>query len=187
MVTELELSKRIKEGNREAFGALYRLYAPYLYNLIMRYVPDRETAKDVLHDAFIHSYEQIGKYEYRGEGSLKSWLSRLFVNEALMHLRQAKRISFVPLNEEVCSEGPAWDEIDEEEVARIPIEDLQTMIAALPEGYRMVFNLFVVEGMSHKQIASLLGINEKSSSGQLARAKQRLATEIKKWYTTHEI
>lgn len=187
MVTEQELSKRIKGGSKEAFGELYRLYAPYLYNLIMRYVTDREAAMDVLHDAFIHSYEQIDKYEYRGEGSFKSWLSRLFINEALMHLRNTKRMAFVPINDEALSDELAWQEIDEAEVAHIPGEELQAMIAALPEGYRMVFNLFVVEGLSHKQIADLLGINEKSSSGQLARAKQRLATEIRKWYSTHEI
>lgn len=186
-MSERELSERIKEGSKEAFGELYRRYAPGLYQLIMRYISDRETAKDVLHDAFIHTYEQIGKYEYRGEGSLRSWLSRLFINESLMRLRKAKQITIVPLDEETASEGYEWTDIEEDEATGIPQEVLNKLISALPEGYRVVFNLYVVEEMNHKQIAELLGINEKSSSSQLARAKRRLAAGIKNWYKTHEV
>ena len=87
-MTEQELCDGCKAGSREAYRELYHNYAPFLLPLIQRYVGDLEIAKDLMHDAFLSIYQKIEKFEYRGEGSLKAWLSRICLNDSLMWLRQ---------------------------------------------------------------------------------------------------
>ena len=100
-MTEQELCDGCKAGNREAYRELYHNYAPFLLHLIQRYVGDLEIAKDLMHDAFLSIYQKIEKFEYRGEGSLKAWLSRICLNDSLMWLRQKQRITIHSLDEEL--------------------------------------------------------------------------------------
>ncbi len=178
MDTDLELTEACKKGSRNAFQTLYCRFAPTLRIVLMRYVADTEVAEDLLHDVF---YKIIGSklkaFEYRNEGSLRAWLTRLSANEALMWLRREKRFLRMEENEPIPDIA---EEPTPEEVQSLSEKELMSLIEQLPVGYRTVFNLYVFEQMSHKEIGQMLGINEKSSSSQLARAKKLLAAQIKK-------
>ena len=137
----------------------------------MRYVADRETARDVLQEAFVKVFTHINNFSFRGEGSLKAWVMRVVSNEAVTWIQRERRLTFTSL--------PDDEEPDEEpDVGYVPIEVLQHMIEQLPDGYRQVFNLYIFEQKSHKEIASLLGIKENSSASQFLRAKRMLARQI---------
>lgn len=146
--------------------------------ICLRYAGSREEAEDILHDGFIRIYQSFGKFTYQGEGSLKAWLSKVMVNEALGYLRkQASRMH----QEMVMDEIPDVPETDESAFGDIPQAVLMKLIKELPEGYRTVFNLYVFEDKSHKEIAGLLGITEHTSSSQFYRAKCLLAKRIKEY------
>ena len=167
-------------GNGDARGQreLYNRYAGYLTAVAQRYLEDEDEVKDVLQDAFVNIFQKFGRFQYRGEGSLKAWVTRIVVNGALHSLRSGKRMLAVETLPE-----PEPD--IEPEVDDVPPAVLQDMIRNLPEGYRTVFNLFVFEQMSHRQIATLLGIKENTSATQLLRAKARLARAIKEYRKTN--
>ena len=127
--------------------------------------------------SFVRIFGSLGGFEYRGEGSLRAWARQIAVNEALKKLRGRKKtasLEYMPEVPDVTEE-----EEEEENVDKIPPEVLQDMIKALPEGYRTIFNLYVLEEKSHKEIASLLGITESTSASQLHRARALLVKKIK--------
>ena len=139
-----------------------------------RYLTDGDEVKDVLQDAFIRIFDRFDSFSYRGEGSLRAWMSRIVANMSLQALRRdARLLPSEELPESLPDEDP--------DVENVPLDVLQDMIRRLPDGYRTVFNLFVFEQMKHKEIASLLGIKENSSASQLLRAKALLAKEIKEY------
>lgn len=170
---ERELSIKCTQGNREAQRILYERYSPHLFGVCLRYCADRESAMDLLHDIFIKTYSNIGKFTYRGSGSLKGWLTRLAVNMALERLRLQSRFQTSDLSRDIPQEEPSEDMME-----RIPPKVLIKFLEELPPGYRAVFNLYVFEGLPHKEIAKLLQINEKSSSSQLLRAKAAMIKKI---------
>lgn len=175
----------VKKGDRKAQKALYDAYASRLLAISLRYVSRRDVAQDILHDAFIKVFNKIDTFTYRGDGSLRAWIERVTVNTALEWLRLNKRIEEVSLNSEFIGHN-LYDEPQYQEVETIAREKLVEFISELPDGYRTVFNLFCVEGYSHKEIAQELRINEKSSSSQLLRAKKVLATKIKEYLKNNE-
>ncbi|MBQ9192684.1 MAG: sigma-70 family RNA polymerase sigma factor [Bacteroidales bacterium] len=158
---------------------LYGRYAGYLTAVCARYLPDDDEVKDVLQEAFIKIFQSMDRFTYRGEGSLKAWMTRIVVNGSLKALRRKKTVPLPQVLQEP---------VDEEETpfATVPLPVLQEMIRKLPDGYRTVFNLFVFEDKSHKEIASLLGIKENSSASQLFHAKALLARWIKEYMKTHD-
>lgn len=176
---ELTLAERCRQGDNTARRMLYDLYAGRLLSICKRYTGDRAAAEDLLHDTFIKAYGAIGKFTYRGEGSLRAWLERIAVNTSIEYLRSRSRMSFSPLDER--RPLPDYSEPSGEEAAQVPVTELMRMLGELPAGYRTVFNLFCVEGFSHREIAGMLGINEKSSSSQLTRAKAALAGKVKEY------
>lgn len=182
-MTEQELAESCKQGDRAAYKELYERYAGRLLGLCLRYVGDRDTAEDLLHDGFLKLFGSFEKFTWRGEGSLKAWLERVMVNAALQYLRQndaARR----PTPLEQAPE--AYEEPDAADIDTIPQEVLMQFVRELPPGYRTVLNLYVFEGKPHKEIASLLGINERSSASQLARAKASLAAKVHEWMKQHD-
>lgn len=176
---EKKLSECCRQGNSAAQRELYNKYADRLFGLCLRYVSDRDTAFDVLQDGFVKIFQSMDKFVWRGDGSLKAWMDRIMINEALQYLRRNKNRYDSYLSIEEISDN--YDVPDSNEVEQVPTKILMKFISELPEGYRTVFNLFAVEGKSHKEIASLLGINEKSSASQYYRAKTTLAGRIKEW------
>ncbi len=172
-VAETDLVRLVKEGDRTAMREIYDRHIRYLTAVAARYVDDSEL-RDVLQESFIKIYTAISRFEHRGEGSLRAWLSRIVVNVALDHLRRATKESPFTPQEDVAEE-------QEPEVDNIPIEIIHRFIRELPTGYRTIFNLYVFEEQSHDEIAQRLGISESTSASQLHRAKAILARKIKEY------
>lgn len=177
-ISEEELSLQCQRGDMQARRTLYERYGGRLMAICLRYIGDRETAEDVLHDGFLRIFQSIKQFSYQGEGSLKAWLSRVMVNEALGYLRKKN----VQLQQEVLmTEIPDVPDTDDSDLNDIPRSVLMKFISELPDGYRTVFNLYVFEEKSHKEIASLLGITEHTSSSQFYRAKSLLIKKINEY------
>lgn len=176
MESEKELLEDIKSGSRDAMHRLYERFVGYAMAVALRYVPLRDDAEDVVQDSFVKVFSSVSKFEYRGEGSVKGWLLRIVANEAITFVRHQRKLT-------VVNEIP--DEIEEEpEVERVPPAELTRMIGELPDGYRLVLNMYVFEQKSHKAIAAQLGIKESSSASQYLRAKKLLAKKIKDYLNT---
>lgn len=177
-MSERELVRLVGRGDSRAQRELYERYAGYLTAVASRYLSDSDRVKDVLQDAFIRIFDRFGTFRYRGDGSLRAWMTRVVVNFALQDLRRTDRL--LPARElpDVPEDGgPDFDDL--------PMNVLQDMIRRLPDGYRTVFNLFVFEQLKHKEIAAILGIKENSSASQFLRAKAMLVKEIKEYRKTH--
>ena len=157
----------------------YERYAGYLTAVCSRYVPDRAEVKDILQDAFVKMFGAVDQFEFRGEGSLRAWASRIVVNGALTNLRKKGRFTAVENLPDIEEDEPVIAD-------NVPPAVLQGFIQALPDGYRTVFNLFVFEKKSHKEIADMLGIKEDSSASQYFRARAQLAKQIKTYLKEHE-
>lgn len=178
-LSELELLKLVRSGDSSGMRLFYERYVGYLTAVCSRYVVDRSDVKDILQEAFIKIFKGLESFEYRGEGSVRAWASRIVVNDSLKSLKAASRLTFV-------DDLPDIPEDDAPSFPELPPAVVQEMIKALPDGYRTVFNLFVFEKKSHREIASLLGIKEDSSASQFFRARAMLAKKIKAYLKEHE-
>ena len=180
MKSEQELLQAINGGSKVAMRELYERYSGYAMAVGLRYMADADAVKDVLQDSFVKIFTSIEAFEYRGEGSLKAWVLRIVANEALTQLRKLHRFS-------VTQEIPDMPDEPLPEVEQVPMSVIMQFIERLPVGYRTVFNLFVFEQRSHKEIAFLLGIKENSSASQYFRAKNMLAKMIDEYKKTAKI
>ena len=182
METEQQLLNDIKGGERAALRRLYDRYAPLAMATALRYVGDHDEASDVVQDSFIRILTAVARFDYRGEGSLRAWVTSIVVHQAIDHVKQKERAKLLTLSAEgtAALADPAGAEPpdDEPDVGRVPAAVLNRLIGQLPTGYRMVLNLYVFERMSHKEIARLLGIKAETSASQYSRAKQTLARMI---------
>lgn len=177
---EQELARRCARGDNAARRELYETYGSRLLALCRRYARDAAEAEDLMQDAFVKIFRVIGRFRWTRPGSLYSWMARVALNLAFDSARKRRRLALQLGNvEELAGELP--DEPGYEETLSVPAEVLQEMIAALPEGYRTVFTLYCIDELSHKEIAALLGIKEKSSSANLARARAKLADTIRQY------
>lgn len=179
METEKHLLAEVQQGSREAMHRLYTRYVGFAMAAALRYVPDHDEVQDVVQDSFIKVFSSIARFQYRGEGSLKAWLLRIVANEAINSVRQKNRFSMI-------DEIPDDVENEEPEVERVPPDVLTRMIGELPDGYRLVLNMFVFEQLSHKEIAEKLGIKEVTSASQYLRAKKLLAKKITDYLNTKD-
>lgn len=179
MESEKELLDRIKNGDREAMHSLYDCYKGYAMAVVLRYVPDRDDANDVMQDSFVKILTSVQRFDYRGEGSLKGWILRIVANESINFVKQKGKFIFV-------DEVPDEPDTGEPDVEKIPPAVLNRMIGELPDGYRVVLNLFVFEQLSHKEIAEKLGIKESTSASQYLRAKKLLGKKIKEYLNNNE-
>lgn len=176
---ELMLSKLCLEKDTTAQNELYKTFSNRLYAICIRYSGDRDIAQDLLHDGFIKIFNSFDKFTWRGEGSLRAWMERIMVNTALQYLRDQKKLGQEVEIDNISDTNS--EESDLDDIAQVPQKVLFNFIKELPDGYRTVFNLYVIEDKSHKEIGELLGINEKSSASQLFRAKKILAQKITTW------
>ncbi len=179
---ETELVTRIASGDRAAMRMFYDDYSAYLTAVCSRYVTARDDVKDVLQESFIKIFGAMGRFEHRGPGALRAWAAKIVVNESLKYLGERKRAP-LPMVAESWSEAGTDDFPDHETV---PAAVIMEMIRALPDGYRTVFNLFVFEQMSHREIASRLGIAENSSASQFHRARGMLARRIREYVSKND-
>jgi RNA polymerase sigma factor (sigma-70 family) len=176
-----------KKGDSTAQRNVFDHYSGKMYAVCCRYLKDKMEAEDVLVTAFTKAFERIG--QFKSEGSFEGWIRRIVVNESLTWLRQHKHMQ---LETEISAvdyevDYPMLDD-------HLHAEDLLKLIDGLPTGYKAVFNLYAIEGYSHKEIAELLGINENTSKSQLSRARiylkkklaslqEDLTTNAKQWNT----
>ena len=174
--SEEQLLAKLREGDAAATAQLYRLHVRYLTAVCSRYVVNDEDVKDVLQESFIKIFSSIHRFQPKGTGSLRSWMSRIVANEAIDLLKAKSRLSFSELTEDSTGMPD-----EEPEVEEVPAGQLQRFVQELPEGYRVVFNLYVMEGKSHREIAAMLGIKEGTSASQLHKAKCALAEKVKKY------
>lgn len=170
MKSEKRLLNDIKKGDRAAMRELYDRYSGYATAVCLRYIPNKDEVEDVMQDSFVKIFTSIDKFELRGEGSLKSWIARIVANESLDYIRRNGRLSFTDEIPDEAEEEPDIDTISD--------ETLMEMIGRLPDGYRVVLNMYVFGQMSHKEIAEKLGIKIGTSASQFFHAKKMLAKMI---------
>ena len=177
-LTEQDLALECARKDRDAQGELYARYATGLYALCLRYIEDREEARDLMHDAMIKAMDNFKSFRYAGEGSINAWISRIAVNMAIDRLKENSKFRQIPL--ELVSEGEIENalEPDAESVREIPGGVLDEIIAELPPVKRTVFNMYCIDGFSHKEIAGKLGITERGSTSIMAKARASVKKAI---------
>lgn len=171
--TEQELIHECLTGERKAFNELYRAYSYRLYGICLRFASDKDEAADMLQEAFMKIIEKLSTFQ--GQGSFEGWIKRITVNNSINFLKKKKMIfeTFTGI-EEIHEESVSVDETEHPSV-----EKMLEMIQTLPTGYRTVFNLYVFENYTHKQIAEALSISENTSKTQLMRARALLQNKLK--------
>jgi len=175
MDKELKLIEGCLAGKRKAQNEFYSRFAPALFGICLRYASNKFEAQDMLQEGFIKVFSSLASFE--NKGSIEGWIKRVVVNNALNYLRAKAKLQFTSDLSEIENLADNIPEIDE----TAPPPDSNTMlglIQQLPEGYRMVFNLYVMEDYSHKEIAEIAGISENTSKTQLMRARNLLQKKI---------
>ena len=166
-----ELIHKCKKGDRAAQEALYRRYNSVLFGICLKYSRNKTEAEDNLHDSFMTIFEKIGQFKFKG--SFEGWIKRITVNTVLQKYRKETYMSVVSENiGEEADEPYAFDGIG--------LQTLLQHIQELPNKYRLTFNLYVLDGYSHKEISDLLGTSQGTSKSNLARARKILKEKIKK-------
>lgn len=163
-LTDSDLIAGSIDGDRQIQEILYHRFSPKMYAVCLRYSGNADDAQDLLQEGFIKVFKNLSKF--RGDGSFEGWIRRIFVNTSIEHFRKKVNLYTVTETQEVTIEDKEWSVLD-----NLAEKDIITMIQELSPGYRAVFNMHVIEGYSHKEIADILGINEGTSKSQLARAK----------------
>lgn len=169
------------QGKAKYQSLLYEKYGGKMFATCLRYASDYHSAEDVLQEGFIKVYSNIEKY--RNEGSFEGWMRRIFVNTAIELIR--KNTAFYELSETDTSNGE-WHTPLENGFDGLAAQDLMDIIQSLSVGYRTIFNLYAIEGYTHKEIAELLNINEGTSKSQLARARYLLQKRLEEQYKQKE-
>jgi RNA polymerase sigma factor (sigma-70 family) len=162
-----EIIERCRGGDREAHYQLYKLYSRSMYNIAYRIVNDRDEADDVLQEAFISAFRSLD--HYRGDASFGSWIKRIVINKAINVLKNRKTERF-PDDEKFDVPEESW----EPQEAPYTVHQIRKAMEALPDGYRSVLSLYLLEGYDHAEIAEILGISESTSKSQFNRSKKKL-------------
>ena len=177
-ISESDLIQGCIEGNRRMQEELYRRFSPKMYAVCLRYAGNAEEAEDILQEGFIKIFKKLDSF--RSEGSFEGWIRRIFVNTSIEHFRRKKYLQPVTEKEETSIEGKYISVLD-----NLAERDILSLVQQLSPGYRTVFNMYVVEGYTHKEIADMLGISEGTSKSQLSRAKVILQELVKKFIDQH--
>lgn len=164
IISDSDLIAGCIRGDRKMQYELYQRYSPKMFGVCLRYAGNTEEAEDVLQEGFIKIFKKIDSF--RSEGSFEGWIRRIFVNTAIEHFRRKSYLQPITEREESTVEGQYVSVLDS-----LAEKDIIKLVQQLSPGYRTVFNMYVVEGYTHKQIADLLGISEGTSKSQLSRAK----------------
>ena len=170
---DLRLIESCIKGDRAAQKVLYDRLAPRMFPVCIRYVGERELAEDVLQDGFVTLFTHLDSY--KGEGSFEGWARKIFVTTALMSLR--KKDALKMSDELDVARGMKSENVTQ--MQNIGYKELMKLVMTLPPGFRTVFNMYAIEGYSHKEIGELLGISETTSRTQLSRARIWLQNKIK--------
>ena len=180
MNDELILIKECVKANPKAQQKLFEKYAPKMMTVALRYVKNTQEAEDILQDGFVKIFSKIK--DFQSEGSFEGWIRRIIVNCALDQLRKNKKFQQDVAVEDVDFRIRQDAFIEEGLMA----EDLLKLIQEMPDGYKVVFNMFAIEGYSHKDIADTLGISENTSKSQYSRARQYMRNQLEKLENVRE-
>ncbi len=175
---EEELVDKCLKGNPSAQKAFYDRFSKKMYAVCRGYAQDSQEAKDLLQEGFIKVFKQL--HRYRADGSLDGWVRRIFINCAIDHYRSNKKRKNYEFIENYFSED--MGEVDNEVLGDISKQEFLKMLQSLPEGYRLVLNLYFVESYTHKEIAEALGITVGTSKSQLAKAKGYLKQNLLQFF-----
>lgn len=171
-MNESQIIEQAQKGSQTALHQIYLAHVGYMQSVCSRYILCDEEVKDVMQESFIKIFSNIKSFKYRGTGSLRSWMTRIMINEALRTIKQKMHTLEI---EDVMADVA---EYDTEDASEVPPDAIHEMIRELPQGYRTVLNLYIFEEYSHKEIAAMLGISELTSASQLHRAKKLLKKNI---------
>jgi RNA polymerase sigma-70 factor (ECF subfamily) len=177
-IPESDLIVGCLAGNRRMQEELYSRFSPRMYAVCLRYAGNAEEAEDILQEGFIKVFKKLDSF--RSEGSFEGWVRRIFVNTAIEHFRRKRYLMPVTEKEENTIEGKYLSVLD-----NLAARDIMALVQELSPGYRTVFNMYVVEGYTHKEIAGMLGISEGTSKSQLSRAKVILQDMVKQFIDQH--
>lgn len=173
--TENELIRKCLNNDSKALKRLYELYAPKMFGVCLRYAKNQMEAEDILQEGFIKIFSNLHRFKF--EGSFEGWIRRTFVNTSINHykknLKHARELDI----EDVETENPKGEKV----LDKLSADEILSVVQNLPEGYRMVFNLNVLEGYTHKMIGEMLSISENTSKSQLLRAKRLLREKINQY------
>lgn len=185
--SEEQIIKLIEYDLEEAFAELYNLYGKLLLGVAYRYVADFDISQDILQEAMSKAFYKIDSYQHRRDGGLLAWLKTIVINESLNYLKSFNVRVMNRYEEELANSLTDKDSVEEVAyIGQIDTDILAGLIAGLPEGYRVVLNLYAIEGYRHREIASMLGIKEGSASSRYHRAKQELKKRIERWIKENE-
>jgi RNA polymerase sigma-70 factor, ECF subfamily len=168
---EQETIQLAVENNRHAQQQIYAKYASKMLSVCRQYIKDLHQAEDIMITAFMKVFANLERFEHKG--SFEGWIRRIMVNECISFLRAQKKVSFL---EDVYYKEDTFNNIE----SNFNVEDIQSLIDRLPDGYRMIFNLYAIEGYKHQEIAEMLGITEGASKSQLSRGRSMLQEQINK-------
>jgi RNA polymerase sigma factor (sigma-70 family) len=168
-----EIIDRCIQGDQKAFHEIYQLYSKAMFNVCYRILGVQELAEDMLQEAFVSAFQHIKSYQ--GKASFGAWLKKIVVNKAISHLRK-QQLEMVEYDErlDVSDEGPSDDAH-----LILKAESIRKAIQKLPNGFRIVFSLYLLEGYDHREIAEILEISESTSKSQYNRAKKKLKEILK--------
>jgi len=166
---ENEIIRLAIENNRVAQQRIYAKFSPKMLSVCRQYIKDIHQAEDMMITAFMKVFVNLKNFEQKG--SFEGWIRRIMVNECISHIRVQKKVSF--MEDENFFEG-SFNNIE----SQFSVQDIQFLIDNLPDGYRMIFNLYAIEGYKHQEIASMLGISEGTSKSQLSHARKILKEQI---------
>lgn len=169
---ETQLIKKATQNNREAQHVLYELHAPKMLSVCRYYIKDVQHAEEAMLNGFFKVFTKLK--DYKSQGSFEGWIRRIMVREAISFLRQKKHIEFP---EDTVEQ---YNQETNNIKTKMDVADLQQLIDGLPEGYRMVFVMYAIEGYKHAEIAELLQISEGTSKSQLFKARKLLQDQLKK-------
>lgn len=175
MQEEQKIIKKCLRGNSQAQSALYEKYKVKWFMICLRYAGNRDEAQDMLQEGLISIFKEMKQYN-PDRSAFSAWSNKVMVNASLQYLRKWKKLSF---NQSI--EGYEYLQLEEESVfEKIGARELNSFVQKLPEGYRVVFNLYVMEGYMHREIAEMLSISENTSKTQLLKAKKMLRNQLEK-------
>jgi RNA polymerase sigma-70 factor (ECF subfamily) len=166
---EAKVIKLAVENNRQAQQQIYSRFSSKMLSVCRQYIKDIQLAEDVMITAFMKVFTNLSKFEHKG--SFEGWIRRIMVNECISYLRVQKKVKFA---EDEFFVEESFNVLD----SQFTVDQIQFLIDALPDGYKMVFNLYAIEGYKHNEIAKMLGINEGTSKSQLSHARKMLQTQI---------
>jgi RNA polymerase sigma-70 factor (ECF subfamily) len=178
--SDSKLIKGCEKGNRKAQNQLYQKYKATLFGICLRYANSREEAEDMLQEGFIKIFSDL--YQYKPTGPLGGWMRRVVINVALQHIRKNKKFRIFENHAQIVA---AYDP-DLEIFKSNREEAILKIVQQLPDGYRIIFNLYVIEEFSHREIAEKLGISVSTSKSQYSRARAALRAMLEKNITTEE-